>query len=157
VSEIRRIGIRMGIKKNENFDLDTSCENILLHPYLWNFGGMCLKSTLCKTIFFSKVSIATLVPSTQTVWSWLAERTRIAADPQQTGNIDNMQAIKAAAPNGQFPNQPRRSRARESDEQASLFLRKAYHLITNCPSHLGDLEEYQPPTNPKHTKYLTIR
>jgi hypothetical protein len=77
VSEIRRIGIRMGIKKNENFDLDTSGENILLHLYLRNFDGMCLKSTLCKTNFFSKVSIATLVPSRQTVWSWLAEETEL--------------------------------------------------------------------------------
>ena len=31
----------------------------------------------------------------------------------------------------------RRTRARESDGQASLFIRKAFHAVSNCPPHLG--------------------
>lgn len=37
---------------------------------------------------------------------------------------------------------PRRNRTREADEQASLFLRKAYHVVSNCPPHLGIIEEF---------------
>lgn len=35
--------------------------------------------------------------------------------------------------------QPRRPRARESDGQASLFLRKAFHVVSNCPPQLGKI------------------
>ena len=35
------------------------------------------------------------------------------------------------------PHTARRCRTKDSEEQASLFLRKAYHLVANCPQELG--------------------
>jgi hypothetical protein len=32
---------------------------------------------------------------------------------------------------------PKRNRLKDFDEQAALFLRKAHHLISNCPEYLG--------------------
>jgi hypothetical protein len=40
-----------------------------------------------------------------------------------------------------IPMQQRKSRAKTADDHASLFIRKAYHAVSNCPEHIGDVIE----------------
>jgi hypothetical protein len=56
---------------------------------------------------------------------------------------------------------PRRSRTRDVDEQASLFLRKAYHVVSNCPPHLGTIQSFRscschPRLNLSHLNFQVV-
>lgn len=53
-----------------------------------------------------------------------------------------MPATSTAPASGPNFCHPRRGRTRDVDEQASLFLRKAYHVVSNCPPHLGTIQHF---------------